>query len=174
MKVLNFLMPLLAIFLSCTKPGVPAVQDKEDKLQTEVEQPTPPNPGEDNDSESNTSTMKISIAAGGKTVTATLVKNSATDKLREILSKGPLTYTSSDNGFETYGDIGQTLPTSNESITAAPGDILLYASRYICIFWGPNTYSYTRLGRIEDMSADELKAIFKGDVTIEIQLTNTF
>lgn len=164
-------MPLLAIFLSCTKPEIPAVQEKDDEQKTEVEQPTPPDSGDDNSSEPNTSSMKISIKAGGKTATATLVKNSATDKLREILSKGPLTYTSSDNGFETYGDIGQTLPASNENITAAPGDILLYAGRYLCIFWGANTYSYTRLGRIEDLSADELKAIFKGDVTIEIQLS---
>ena len=170
MRALNLLMPLLAIFLSCTKPEIPAVQDKDDEQNTEVEQPTPPNPGNDNGADSNTSSMKISISAGGKTATATLIKNSATDKLREILSKGPLTYTSSDNGFETYGDIGQTLPTSNENITAAPGDILLYASRYICIFWGANTYSYTRIGRIEGMSADELKEVFKGDVKIEIRV----
>ena len=169
MRTLNILMLLLAISLSCTKPEVPAVQGKDDEPKTEVEQPTPPDKGDDNGSEPNTSSMKISIKAGGKTATATLVKNSATDKLREILSKGPLTYTSSDNGFETYGDIGQPLPTSNENITAAPGDMLLYASRYICIFWGANTYSYTRLGRIEGMTSDELKEMFKGDVTIEVK-----
>lgn len=169
MRALNVLMTFLTISLSCTKPEIPAVQDKDDNQNTEIEQPTPPDPEDDNDSDTNKSSMKISIAAGNKTATATLVKNAATDKLREILSKGPLTYSSSDNGFETYGDIGQTLPTSNENITAAPGDILLYASRYICIFWGPNTYSYTRLGRIEGMSADELKEMFKGDITIEVR-----
>ncbi len=147
------------------------MQDRDDDQNTEVEQPTPPGPDDNNDSDTNKSSMKISITAGNKTATATLVKNAATDELREILSKGPLTYTSSDNGFETYGDIGQTLPTSNENITAASGDILLYASRYICIFWGPNTYSYTRLGRIEGLSADELKEMFKGDVMIVIQLS---
>ena len=169
MRALNFLIPLLAIFLSCTKPDIPAVLDKDDDQNTEVEQPTPPGPNDNNDSDTNTSSMKISITAGGKTATATLVKNSATDKLREILSKGPLNYMSSDKGFETYGDIGQALPTSNESITATPGDILLYASRYICIFWGANTYSYTRLGRIDGLSSNELKEIFKGDVKIEIR-----
>ncbi len=169
MRLLSYMMPLLVLFLSCTKPEIPVVQDKDDEQKTEEEQLTPPNPGNDNGSDSNANSMKISISAGGKTATATLVKNSATDKLSEILSKGPLTYKSSDNGFETYGDIGQTLPTSNESITAAPGDILLYASRYICIFWGANSYTYTRLGRIEGMSADELKEMFMGSVTIEIR-----
>lgn len=172
MRALNFLMPLLAIPLSCTKPEIPAVQDKGDEQKTEVEQPTPPKPGEGDCSESNTGSMKITIKAGDKTVNATLVNNSATDKLRSMLSSGPLTYMSNDNGFETYGDIGQTLPTSNESITAAAGDILLYASRYICIFWDANTYSYTRLGRIEGVSADELKEMFKGDVTIELRLAS--
>lgn len=170
MRALNILMPFLAIFLSCTKPVNPAVQDKGDEHNTEVEQPTPPEPDDDNDPNTNKSSMKISITAGGKTVTATLVKNAATEKLREMLSAGPLSYTSNDNGFETYGDIGQTLPTSNESITAAPGDILLYASRYICIFWGANTYSYTRLGHVDGMSADEIKDIFKGTVKIDIML----
>lgn len=133
MRALNTLI-LLALFLSCTKPPIPAVQEKDDEQKTEAEQPTPPDRGDDNSSEPNTSSMKISIKAGGKTATATLVKNSATDKLREILSKGPLTYTSSDNGFETYGDIGQTLPTSNENITlhqvtycSMPADISAYS-----------------------------------------------
>ena len=169
MRVLNFLMPMLALMFACTEPELPDVQENEDDQNAEVIQPTPQDPGDTNDSDSNVESMKISIKAKGKTVNATLVTNAATDKLREILAKGPLTYKSSDNGFETYGDIGQTLPTSNESITAAPGDILLYASRYICIFWGANTYSYTRLGRIEGMSADDLKEMFKGDVTIEIR-----
>ena len=64
---------------------------------------------------------------------------------------------------------------SAEHPDAALGDILLYASRYICIFWGANTYSYTRIGRIEGMSADELKEMFEGDVKIGIQqITDTF
>ena len=150
MRVLNFLMPMLALMFACTEPELPDVQGK-------------------NDSDSNAESMKISIKAKGKTVNATLVTNAATDKLREILAKGPLTYKSSDNGFETYGDIGQTLPTSDESITAAPGDILLYASRYICIFWGANTYFYTHLGRIEGITSEELKELFRGDIAIEIR-----
>lgn len=170
MRVLSFFSLLLAVILSCTKPDFPDAQQKDDEQKTEVGQPEQQDPGEDNGTGSNLSSMKVSISAGGKTVTATLVKNAATDKLREILSAGPLSYTSTDNGFETYGDIGQALPTSNESITASTGDILLYASRYICIFWGTNTYSYTRLGHIEGMSADDIKGMFKGDGKIEIRL----
>lgn len=170
MRVLSFFPLLLAAALSCTKPDVPDVQQKDDDQKIEVEQLGQQDPGEDNGTGSNISSMKVSISAGGKTVTATLVKNAATDKLREILSEGPLLYSSTDNGFETYGDIGQALPTSNESITASPGDVLLYASRYICIFWGANTYSYTRLGHIEGMSADDIKGMFKGDGKIEIRL----
>ena len=115
------------------------------------------------------STMKITV--GGKTVTATLVDNVATAKLKELLAKGAITYSSSDNGFETYGDIGETLPTSNESITSSAGDILLYASHYICIFWGANTYSYTRIGRIDGMTVDELKTFLKAGSTTSVTLS---
>lgn len=158
MRVLKALLPLLLFAFSCTKPDFPGLQEKDTTQQV-------PN----TESDSNITGMEILISAGGKTATATLVDNAATGKLRELLSNGPLSYSSSDNGFETYGDIGQTLPTSNESITAAPGDILLYSGRYICIFWGANTYSYTRLGRVKGMSADEIKDMFNGDVQVKIQ-----
>ena len=121
-------------------------------------------------STSSTGTMKITV--GTNTVTATLVENTATAKLKEMLSKGAITYSSSDNGFETYGSIGQALPTSNESITASAGDILLYASRYICIFWGANTYSYTRIGHIDGKSAAEIKEMFGGDKDIKLEIAD--
>ena len=60
------------------------------------------------------------------------------------------------------GVLGFSLPTSNEYINGQPGDVVLYGGSNICIFYGSNSYSYTRLGKISGLSADELKAFLKG------------
>lgn len=150
--------------ISCTKPVLP----DDDTLSQEQEIISKEDEKQEESQNQQKEKMTIKIKVNGKEIKATLVENAATAKLMEILSKGPLNYSSSDNGFETYGDIGQTLPTSNQNITAAPGDILLYSSRYICIFWGNNTYSYTRLGKIEGLSTDEIKSLFSGNQSITI------
>ena len=65
-------------------------------------------------------------------------------------------------GFEIWGALGFSLTTSNQQITAQPGDVILYSGSNICIFYGSNSYSYTRLGKIEGLSANELRTFLKG------------
>ena len=106
-------------------------------------------------------TMNITI--DGQTQPVSLVDNAATRALVERLKEAPLDVTLNTNGdFEIWGPLGLTLPASNESIDAGPGDVVLYAGSNICIFFGSNSYSYTRLGKIEDLTATELKTFLKG------------
>ena len=58
--------------------------------------------------------------------------------------------------------MGFSLPTSNEYINGQPGDVVLYGGSNICIFYGENSYTYTRLGRIEGLTASQLKTFLKG------------
>jgi hypothetical protein len=63
-----------------------------------------------------------------------------------------------------------SLPTSDSPITTEPGDVILYQGRNLVIFYGSNTWSYTRLGKIKSLSANEIRA-FLGDGEIEITLS---
>ena len=59
-------------------------------------------------------------------------------------------------GFEQVGSIGSTLPSADTRITTNPGDIVLYSSNQIVLFYDSNTWSYTKLGHI-NLSKSELK-----------------
>ena len=110
-----------------------------------------------------TSDMTMNITIGGETHGVTLADNAATQALVEKLQEGPVSINLNTNGdFEIWGALGFSLPTSNEYIDCQPGDVVLYAGSNICIFYGYNSYSYTRLGRIDGLSAEQLKKFLKG------------
>jgi hypothetical protein len=110
---------------------------------------------------------------GDRTLTATLVDNSATEALKELLAAGNITIDMSDyGGFEKVGSIGSNLPTSNVQITSEPGDLILYQGNQLVIFYEPNSWSYTRLGKINNVTQNELKTILgNGNVTVTLSLT---
>ena len=122
-----------------------------------------------------TEEMKMYITIDNVTQSATLVTNAATEELMEALKSGDITLTLNDNVFEIWGALDRTLPTSNEQMTAQPGDIVLYNGQYICIFYSSNSYNYTRLGKIEDLSENELRKFLKAgqnNITVTLSLSS--
>ena len=103
------------------------------------------------------------ISAGGKQIKVKMVDNAATQKLKEMLAAGDLTIDMTRNGFEQYGSLGTSLPTDDTYITAQAGDVLLYNSNTLCVFYGSNSYSYTRIGKVQNMNNDELKELLSGE-----------
>ncbi len=114
--------------------------------------------------------MKMNVEVGGSTFTATLANNEAAGALAERMAEGPLTIQMSDYaGFEKVGSLGASLPTDNHQTTTQAGDIVLYQGNQIVIFYGSNSWSYTRLGKIDDLSGWE-EALGNGDVTVTFSL----
>ena len=125
---------------------------------------------EQNAKEEETMDRKMIIEIGGKHFTATLEDNKAADTLAEMMQEDPVTVQMSDyGGFEKVGDLGTELPTSNRQTTTQAGDIVLYQGNQIVIFYGSNSWSYTRLGRIDDLTGWEA-ALGDGDVTVTFAL----
>ena len=122
-------------------------------------------------------TQKLYLTIGGVTKTAMLVDNSATQALITKLQEAPVTVTlNSSGGFEIWGALGFSLPTSNEQINAQPGDVILYNGSNICIFYGTNSWSYTRLGKIDGLSESELRTFLKAgesNISVTLSLNNT-
>ena len=116
---------------------------------------------------SSNSQTKLYLTANGITKTATLVKNDATAELISLLEKGPLSLSMTENGgFEKVGNLPQSLSTSDVSQTARSGDIMLYLGKFICIFYGSNSWSYTKLGTLDNMNSDEIKEFLTGNPVI--------
>ena len=119
-----------------------------------------------------TMTQKMYITIDGRTESVTLADNSATQALVGKLQKTPVTVTlSSNGGFEICGALGFSLPTSNEPIDAQPGDVILYNGSNICLFYGSNSWSYTRLGHIDGLTEEELRTfLHAGESNIKVML----
>jgi len=127
----------------------------------------------ENEAMAQTMTQKLYITIGGVTKTATMVDNSATQTLVAKLQSAPITVTlNSSGGFEIWGALGFSLPTSNEQVNAQPGDIVLYNGSNICMFYSTNSWSYTRLGHIDNLSESELRTFLKaGESNISVTLS---
>lgn len=113
---------------------------------------------------------KMTLQIGNNTFTATLENNDAVDALVDMMREEPVMIQMSDySGFEKVGSLGTSLPASNKQTTTLSGDIVLYNGNQIVIFYGSNSWSYTRLGRIDDLSGWE-DALGSGDVTVIFSL----
>ncbi|MDE5931971.1 MAG: hypothetical protein K2H40_05740, partial [Lachnospiraceae bacterium] len=114
--------------------------------------------------------MKMNVRIGDINFTATLESNDATDAFVEMMEKEPVVIQMSDYaGFEKVGSLGRSLPANNSQITTKAGDIVLYQGNQIVIFYGSNTWSYTRLGRIDDLTGWE-DALGSRDVIVTFSL----
>ena len=93
-------------------------------------------------------------------------ENSSVAALRELL---PLTIPMSMyGGFEQVGPIGQNIARDDAQYSADAGDIVLYAGNQLVIFYGSNTWAYTKLGHI-DLSRQEMTDLLgQGDVSVTI------
>ena len=124
-----------------------------------------------------TMTTKMYITIDGRTEAVTLTNNSATQALVAKLQEASVTVTlNSSGGFEIWGALGFSLPTSNEQINAQPGDIVLYNGSNICMFYGTNSWNYTLLGRIDGLSESELRTFLKAgesNISVTLSLSNT-
>ena len=98
--------------------------------------------------------------------------NGSVEALKELCQKSPLTIRMSMyGGFEQVGSIGQSLPRDDNQTTTQAGDIVLYSGDQIVVFYGSNSWAYTRLGHITDKSAQEMAELLgNGDVTITIEM----
>lgn len=126
--------------------------------------------GEDNDREEENMDRKMIVEVNGNRFTATLENNEAVDTLFEMMQENPIIIQMRDySGFEKVGNLGTDLRESNRQTTTQAGDIVLYQGNQIVIFYGSNSWSYTRLGRIEDLTGWE-NALGDGDVTVTFSL----
>lgn len=118
--------------------------------------------------------VEIKITVSGKTLLVKIEDNVATRALVTALREASITYEAHDyGGFEKVGGIGRTLPSGDSRITTQPGDVILYGSDQIVLFYGSNSWSYTRIGKIQYGTLDELKTFLqagKGNISVTLSL----
>ena len=120
--------------------------------------------------------MKLNIQIDNGTskhnLTATLYDNSSSRALVELLQKGAVTIDMHDYGnFEKVGSLPATLPRNDKQITTEPGDIILYLGNQITFYYDTNSWNFTLLGKIDNVTKAELKKILgTGNITAELSV----
>lgn len=112
------------------------------------------------------------ILIGKHALTVKMADNSSAEALLALLEAGDITVNARDYGnFEKVGPLGTKLPTNDTQITTQPGDVILYQGDQITVYYNTNSWSFTQLGKVQGLTADELKAILgEGDVTMVLSL----
>ena len=127
-------------------------------------------PSDDNSTtkEDETETIKLTLKIDDIEVDVIWADNDSVKALKNLAKNGLTINMSKYGGFEQVGSIGSTLPSSDTRITTNPGDIVLYSSNQIVLFYDSNTWSYTKLGHI-NLSKSELTDLL-GDEDVVITL----
>lgn len=165
MKRLISVVLILAMIFCCAacggKDGPAAPPEAAIIEETEAEAPAESKYEEEN-------TLKMTI--GDTDVTVMWERNESVAALKELVKGHPLTVRlSMYGGFEQVGPLGTELPRSDEQTVTQAGDIVLYSGDQIVVFYGSNSWAYTRLGHITDKTAEELAALLgNGDVTLTL------
>ena len=161
------LICLLAL-LSCTKDPDPVV------TIPDPPQEKPDGNGGGNGNNDTSMPTEIKITVSGKSLPVIIEDNAATKALVAALRESSITYEADDyGGFEKVGALGRSLPTNNSQISTQPGDVILYNGNQIVLFYGTNSWSYTRIGKMEYGSLDELKTFLKagqGKISVTLSL----
>ncbi len=116
--------------------------------------------------------MIIEMKINGESVVVAWEENESVAALKEILREQPMNIQMSMyGGFEQVGSLGTSLPRDDKQTTTQAGDIVLYSGSQMVVFYGSNSWAYTRLGKITDKSDGEMEELLGGgDVTITLEL----
>ena len=143
-----FYLLLAVLGLSACGSGEAPTGSTPPPSQSVVSQPESSQP-QDNSSSQEEPMLKITV--GDQELLATFAENSSAEEFRKLLSQGPVTISMEDyGGFEKVGPLGTTLARNDTRITTQPGDVILYQGNQITIYYGTNTWNFTRLAKIND------------------------
>ena len=114
--------------------------------------------------------LSLQMMIGDTPVSVIWEDNEAVEALKELCRNAPLTISMSMyGGFEQVGSLGAALPRNDTQTTTSAGDIVLYSGNQIVVFFGSNSWAYTRLGHITDKTQQELTQLLSnGDITITL------
>ena len=185
---LMFLLPALVLLCACAPKSVekpepsPAATAEIQPIEIPTALPETPEPTMTAEQQSTAVTIldtqqpkeepTLTLIINSIPVTAQWEENESVAALTELVKNEPLTIQMSMyGGFEQVGPIGQSLPRDDQQTTTQAGDIVLYSGNQIVVFYGSNSWAYTRLGHITDKTPQELKELLgNGDIAIKISM----
>ena len=192
MKAINTALAILILMLTgCASQGTPAseVQAATTHVESAVEAGETVKASEADTASEETTATGETVTASEENKTADEENNDMEDSMRLLIGEKEVPVTWEENasvealkklcpatiqmsmygGFEQVGSIGQSIVRNDKQTKTSYGDIVLYSGDQIVIFYGSNSWSYTRLGNI-DLTQQEMQDLLGGgDVSITLQ-----
>ncbi len=155
---------------SADSPGNGASTDGADHMTAGAVSPADTAASETEEEQMEEKNLKLTI--GSTAVQVDWKENESVNALRELVKDAPLAVRMSMyGGFEQVGSLGTALPRDDVQTRTQAGDIVLYSGDQIVVFYGSNSWAYTRLGHIADQTAEEMTELLGGgDVTITLSM----
>ncbi len=115
---------------------------------------------------------QVKITVNGEEMTATMENNTSAQAFRKLIENKPKTVRMRDYGsMEKVGMLWKGLPSNNQNITTQPGDIILYMGSSLVVYYESNSWNFTKMGHINDVSKEKLQEILgNGRVTMTFEL----
>ena len=150
----------------------PGAETQENGNRQEETEASPAETISEEQTEEGEDTM-LQLQIGEHTLTAALEENSSAEALKELLKNGPVTVEMEDYAnMEKVGSLGTSLPRNDVPTVTEAGDLILYQGNSFVIYYDTNSWTFTRLGKINGVSGEALKEILgSGDVSVTLSLT---
>ena len=175
-RIIATLVVLLVLLTGCKVNNPGTLQEDDNPVQMESSVQTDTNESKEQTEmkiadESTLADNQIRVTVGSSSFIVNLEDNETAKALREMLEDEDLTISASNyGGFEKVCQLGKTLPRNDKQITTEAGDVMLYSGNQIVFFYGANSWSYTKIGKVEASSIEELESVLSGSET-EITLS---
>ena len=124
------------------------------------------------DSEERLAENTLKLFINDEEIPVTWEENESVKAVNNLAESSPIIIDMSMyGGFEQVGSIGQSIPRNDKQMTTSAGDIVLYSGNQLVIFYGSNSWAYTKLGHIDNKSEEELgRLLGSGNVTITVSV----
>ena len=154
-----------------TVTEVTALPESTENTEAQTELPAEPDSQMTTTTEETPVKTDLILKIDGQKVSVTWENNESVTALRELAADAPITIQMSMyGGFEQVGPIGTNLPRNDVQTTTKAGDIVLYSGNQIVVFYGSNSWAYTRLGKIDGLNSSELTSLL-GNGAVELILS---
>ena len=168
-KILFILTAIIMLFMvGCTsEPDMTESQEPQSQYNILSDEETSNYMNEKNEN------TNLTLSVDGTQLSVKWENNASVLALKELAADGNLTIKAHQyGGFEQVGSLPQRIESNDVHMTAEPGDIMLYSSNSVVVYYGTNTWSYTKLGHIENLSEAELQELLSGEtVTLTFSLS---
>lgn len=168
-KILFILTAIIMLFMvGCTsEPNMTESQEPQSQYNILSDEETSNYMNEKNEN------TNLTLSVDGTPLKVKWENNASVSALKELAADGNLTIKAHQyGGFEQVGSLPQRIESNYVHMTAEPGDIMLYSSNSVVVYYGTNTWAYTKLGHIENLSEAQLQELLSGEtVTLTFSLS---